>query len=60
MRLLMEAMNGLGAMLLQVAALLALEELTFGGLVRLVMTSRPGAGKNPKQKHGKGEGQCSH
>jgi|HubBroStandDraft_5_1064220.scaffolds.fasta_scaffold154428_2 hypothetical protein len=49
MNLLTEAMNGLGAVLLQVAAGLLLEELTLGGLVRLLMTpwlvsSKRGAG----------------
>jgi hypothetical protein len=45
MNLLMEAMRGLGAVMLQVVAALLLEELTFGGLVRLFVASRPGAGK---------------
>ena len=60
MNLLNEAMNGLGAALLNVVALLALEELTFGGLVRLIMAPRPGAGKNREHKQGKGEERCSH
>jgi len=38
MNLLTEAMNGLGAVLLPVVAGLLLEELTLGGLVRLLMT----------------------
>jgi len=42
MKLLTEAMRGLGPVLLQVVALLALEELTFGGLVRLLLAPRPG------------------
>jgi hypothetical protein len=41
--LLMEAMKSLGAVLLQVVAALLLEELTFGGLVRLFVAPRPGA-----------------
>jgi hypothetical protein len=45
MDLLMEAMRSLGAVLLQVVAALLLEELTFGGLVRLFVAPRPGAGK---------------
>jgi hypothetical protein len=45
MNLLAEAMNGLGAALLQVVALLLLEELTFGGLVRLLLARRPGSSK---------------
>ena len=43
MNLLMEAMRGLGAVMLQVVAALLLEELTFGGLVRLFIAPRPGA-----------------
>lgn len=45
MNLLTEAMNGLGAVLLQAVALLLLEELTCGGLVRLLFARRPGAGR---------------
>jgi hypothetical protein len=46
MNLLAEAMNGLGAVLLQVVGLLLFEELTFGGLVRLLLAPRPGAGRS--------------
>jgi hypothetical protein len=46
MNLLMEAMRGLGAVMLQVVAALLLEELTFGGLVRLFVAPRPGAGRS--------------
>jgi hypothetical protein len=42
MNLLMEAMNGLGAALLPVVAALLLEELTYGGLVRLLVAPWPG------------------
>ncbi|MDR3773568.1 MAG: hypothetical protein P4L26_09495 [Terracidiphilus sp.] len=45
MNLLTEAMNGLGAALLPVVAGLLLEELTFGGLVRLLIVPWPGARK---------------
>jgi hypothetical protein len=45
MNLLAEAMNGLGAVMLQIVGLLLFEELTFGGLVRLLLAPRPGAGK---------------
>ena len=41
MNLLSEAMNGLGAALLQLVGLLPFEELTFGGLVRLLLARRP-------------------
>jgi hypothetical protein len=57
MKPLAEAMNGLGAVLLQVVGLLALEELTFGGLVRLMMAPRPGAGRRGEHKNPKGDGQ---
>jgi hypothetical protein len=46
MRLLADAMSGLGAALLPVAAALLFEELTFGGLVRLLLAPWPGAGKH--------------
>jgi hypothetical protein len=45
MHLLAEAMNGLGAVLLPVAVGLLFEELTFGGLVRLMLAPWPGTGK---------------
>lgn len=41
MNLLNEAMSGLGAALLPVVAGLLLEELTFGGLVRLLVAPWP-------------------
>ncbi len=55
MNLLAEAMNGLGAVLLQVVGLLLFEELTFGGLVRLLLAPRPGTGK----RGGSGDGSLS-
>ena len=45
MNLLTEAMNSLGAALLPVVAALLLEELTYGGLVRLLVAPWPGTGK---------------
>ena len=48
MNLLAEAMSGFGAVLLPVAAALLLEELTFGGLVRLLLAPRPGDRRNDK------------
>jgi hypothetical protein len=56
MNLLSEAMNGLGAALLPVVATLLLEELTFGGLVRLLMAPWPGTGKRRERNKQKGEG----
>jgi hypothetical protein len=46
MSLLADAMSGLGAALLPVAAALLFEELTFGGLVRLLLAPWPGARKH--------------
>lgn len=60
MNLLTEAMGGLGAVLLPVAAALLLEELTLGGLVRLLLAPRPGAGKRREPNQHKGDGKCSH
>jgi hypothetical protein len=56
MNLLTEAMNGLGAVLLPVVAGLLLEELTCGGLVRLLLAPWPGTGKRRERNHPKGEG----
>jgi hypothetical protein len=63
MNLLTEAINGLGAALLPVVAGLLFEELTFGGLVRLLVAPRPETGRCGERnylgnlnKH-KGEGQ---
>jgi hypothetical protein len=56
MNLLMEAINGLGAALLQLSAALLFEELTYGGLVRLLLAPRPGTGKLIERNHKEGEG----
>ena len=55
-----EAMGGLGAVLLPVVAGLLLEELMFGGLVRLLLAPWPGTRKREEQKHREGDGKCSH
>jgi hypothetical protein len=60
MNLLAEAMGGLGAVLLPVAAGLLLEELTFGGLVRLLLAPRPGTGKRGERNLRRGGTKCSH
>ena len=52
MSLLGEAMSGLGAALLPVAAALLFEELTFGGLVRLLLAPWPGSGKDGAPRGG--------
>ena len=54
MTLLEEAANGLGAALLPVVAGLLLEELTFGGLVRLLIAPWP-----KTRKHGAPRDRCS-
>jgi hypothetical protein len=54
MKVLADAMSGLGAALLPVAAALLFEELTFGGLVRLLIAPWPGA-----RKHGARGGSSS-
>jgi len=46
MALVADAMSGLGAALLPVVAALLFEELTFGGLVRLLIAPWPGARKH--------------
>ena len=56
MNLLMEAMSGLGAALLPFVAALLFEELTFGGLVRLLVAPWPGTGKHKERNKQKGEG----
>ena len=55
MNLLAEAMSGLGAALLPIVAGLLLEELTFGGLVRLLMAPWPGTNKHKERNKQKGE-----
>jgi hypothetical protein len=45
MNVVADAMSGVGAALLPVAAALLFEELTFGGLVRLLLTPWPRSGK---------------
>jgi hypothetical protein len=44
MIVLAETVNVLSVVLLPVASALLLEELTYGGLVRLLLAPRPGAG----------------
>ena len=52
------AITALGAVLLPVAAVLLLEELTFGGLVRLLMAPRPETGERSEPKRGNGGERC--
>jgi hypothetical protein len=58
MQLLTEAINAIGAALLQIAVGLLIEELTFGGLVRLILAPRSASGKHEERKH-TGESKCS-
>jgi hypothetical protein len=74
MHLLVEAMNGLGAALLPVAVGLLFEELTLGGLVRIMLAPWPGTGRRDIYRDGslpresrrgernpkEGVGKCSH
>jgi hypothetical protein len=56
MNLLTHALSGLEAMLLPMASALLLEELTFGGLVRLLLAPRPETGEHSEHTNKKGEG----
>ena len=56
MNLLTEAIGGLGAALLPLVAALLFEELTFGGLVRLLIAPWPGSQKQTEHNKQKGEG----
>ncbi len=53
-----EAASAVGAGLLQLALGLLIEELTFGGLVRLILAHRPGTRKSNEPNHRKGNGSC--
>jgi len=54
MNLLNDALGCLGAVLLPLVAALLLEELTYGGLVRLLIAPWPGSSKQ-EHNHPKGE-----
>ncbi len=62
MSLLDEAANGLGAALLPIVTGLLFEELTFGGLVRLLIAPWPKTKTVPERKYPgtNGERKCSH
>ena len=63
MTLLEEAANGLGAMLLPVVTGLLFEELTFGGLVRLLIAPWPKTNAIKERKHDEAKEEkrkCSH
>jgi hypothetical protein len=48
------AITALGAVLLPVAAVLLLEELTLGGLARMLLTPQPVTSKRPEPQPGRG------
>lgn len=48
----------LGPALLSLAAVLLLEELTYGGLVRLLLAPRPGNHKQESPQPKNGDGKC--
>lgn len=50
----------LGKVLLPIATALLLEELTYGGLVRLLLALRPGDQKQVSHQQRQGGGKCSH
>jgi hypothetical protein len=52
-----EAVSVIGALLLSVSCGLLLEELVFGGLVRLFFARRPESGKQ-EERNQKGERPC--
>jgi hypothetical protein len=54
MTLVADTMSGLGAALLPVVAALLFEELTFGGLVRLLIAPWPGSRKHGAADSGRG------
>ena len=60
MTLLDEAANGLGAVLLPIVAGLLFEELTYGGLVRLLVAPWPKTRKQGERNHLEGDRKCSH
>ncbi len=60
MNFLARAISDFEAALLPVAAALLLEELTYGGLVRLLLAPRTETGKPKGPNHTNGGGKCSH
>ena len=61
MNIFLNAINGLGAVLLPVVVALLFEEFTFGGLVRLILVQRPNSSKLKSHTHHlRGGTKCSH
>lgn len=62
MELFAEILSVIGALLLSVSCGVLLEELVFGGLVRLFLAQRRGtaAATEQRKRQHQGEGSCSH
>jgi hypothetical protein len=60
MNVLADALTAVGGVLLPVAALLLFEELTLGGLVRLLLAPRLETGKQKEPKNRNGGRKCLH
>ncbi len=60
MDVLADALTAIGAVLLPVAAVLLFEELTLGGLVRLLLARQAGARKVEEPRNRKGDRTCWH
>ena len=58
MNVLANALTSLEAALLPLASALLLEELTYGGLVRLILTPKPETSKRSGVLRHEGEGKC--
>ncbi len=56
----MSLITGFGSVLLPLATALLLEELTFGGLVRLLLAPWPRHRRRKEHRNRKGEKKCSH
>lgn len=62
MELFAEILSVIGALLLSVSCGVLVEELVFGGLVRLFLAQRraTGAATEQRKRQQQGEGSCSH
>jgi hypothetical protein len=59
MTLLTHVIDVARVVLLPLSAALLLEELTYGGLVRLLLAPKPGTGESREPNHQTGGGKCS-
>ena len=60
MSFLANVVSGVGSALLPLASVLLLEELTYGGLVRLLVGPKSVAWKSRESHYREGERRCSH